>query len=88
LKIKNLGIDEGLFNRISEVAQHMPFYNLLGIRITALGPGYAELMVSTGADHANNLDIVHGGLLVTRISTSCLMYSYGTEYLFLSTCMR
>jgi stage II sporulation protein P len=59
LKIKNLGIDEGLFNRISEVAQHMPFYNLLGIRITALGPGYAELMVSTGADHANNLDIVH-----------------------------
>jgi hypothetical protein len=31
LKIKNLGIDEGLFNRISEVAQHMPFYNLLGI---------------------------------------------------------
>jgi uncharacterized protein (TIGR00369 family) len=65
LKIKNLGIDEGLFNRISEVAQHMPFYNLLGIRITALGPGYAELMVSTGADHANNLDIVHGGLLLS-----------------------
>jgi hypothetical protein len=40
LKIKNLGIDEGLFNRISEVAQHMPFYNLLGIRITAPPAGY------------------------------------------------
>lgn len=65
MEIKNSGIDERLFNKICDVAQKMPFYNLLGIRITILGPGYAELKVSTRAEHANHLDMGHGGLLLT-----------------------
>ncbi len=65
MEIKNLGIDERLFNRISGVAQKMPFYNLLGFRISALGPGYAELRVTTRAEHANHLDMGHGGLLLS-----------------------
>ncbi len=65
MEIKNLGIDERLFNKISGIAQKMPFYNLLGIRSTAFGPGFAELKVSTRAEHANHLDMGHGGLLLS-----------------------
>ena len=65
MEVKNLGIDERLFNKIRDIAQKMPFYNLLGFRITALGPGFAELTVSTRAEHANHLDMGHGGLLLS-----------------------
>ncbi len=62
---KNLGIDERLFDHIVGTAEDMPFYTLLGVSISAVGPGYAELSVTTRRDHANPLGTVHGGLLLT-----------------------
>ncbi len=62
---KNLGIDEKIFNYIITTGEESPFYTLLGISISALGPGYAELSTITRRDHANPLGTVHGGMLLT-----------------------
>ncbi len=70
MESKNLGIEDKLFNYIIGTGEEMPFYNLLGVRISAVGPGYAELSVTTRREHANPLGTVHGGLLLTMADGS------------------
>lgn len=67
---KNLGIDEKLFNNIIGIVEEMPFYNLLGIKMNEVGPGYAKISVTTNKDHANHLEMVHGGLLLTMADSA------------------
>jgi len=62
---KNLGIDERIFAYIAGSVAETPFYQLLGIILRALGPGYAELTVISKSDHVNPQGMVHGGLLLS-----------------------
>ncbi len=61
----NLGIPPGLFAYISKSVQETPYYNLLGIQLEKLGPGHAELSITTTRDHANPLGLIHGGLITS-----------------------
>lgn len=61
----NAGIEERLFAYILHSIQKTAFYKLLGIELTLLGPGYAELSVEAGEKHTNPMGKVHGGLIMS-----------------------
>lgn len=61
----NNGINEKLFDYIQHSIQKTAYYNLLGIELTLLGAGYAELAVTAGEKHTNPLGKVHGGLVMS-----------------------
>lgn len=61
----NTGIDSKLFDYILHSIQKTAFYNLLGIELTLLGPGCAELTVAAEEKHTNPMGMVHGGLIMS-----------------------
>ncbi|MGI5922149.1 MAG: PaaI family thioesterase [Syntrophomonadaceae bacterium] len=61
----NSGLDDQLFTKLLESISHTPFYQLLGMKVKELGPGYAEFTVMPEEKHTNPLGIIHGGLLMT-----------------------
>lgn len=61
----NNGINEKLFDYILHSIQKTAFYNLLGIELTVLGSGCAELAVTAGEKHTNPMGKVHGGLIMS-----------------------
>jgi acyl-CoA thioesterase len=61
----NSGIEEKLFKWIENSIAQTPFYNLLGLGLNELGPGFAEVSTATRAEHGNPLGGVHGGLLMS-----------------------
>jgi uncharacterized protein (TIGR00369 family) len=62
---KNLGIDQELFNYIVKTGNGSYYYNLIGMKIGAIGPGYAEVWTKAKQAHTNPLGIVHGGVYVS-----------------------
>ncbi|MEN6462868.1 MAG: PaaI family thioesterase [Syntrophomonas sp.] len=65
MQLKNSGLDNNLFEYLTNSISHTPFYQLLGIEVNELGPEYAELSVVSAKEHTNPLGIVHGGLMMT-----------------------
>lgn len=63
--VKNLGIDTALFEYICRSIENTPFYKLMGINLTALGPGEAEIQLKATPDHTNPLGLLHGGVLMS-----------------------
>lgn len=61
----NDGIDDKLFNHISESIKHTPYYNLLGIDLQIVAPGYAEVKATASSQHTNPIGLVHGGLVMS-----------------------
>jgi len=61
----NTGVEEPLFNYILHSIRKTAYYQLLGIELTLLGPGYAELSVRAGETHTNPLGKIHGGLIMS-----------------------
>ena len=65
LSALNLGISQGLFHYLLHSIETTPFYTLLGIKLRALGEGYAELELVASEQHCNPLGVVHGGIYMT-----------------------
>jgi uncharacterized protein (TIGR00369 family) len=58
----NSGVDEKLFVLIRDSINKTPFYNLLGLTLNELGPGFAEIGIVTRPEHTNPLGLIHGGV--------------------------
>ncbi|HWP97523.1 MAG TPA: PaaI family thioesterase [Syntrophomonadaceae bacterium] len=65
MQVKNQGIDQDLFAYIVDSVKNTPYYNLLGVRVSELGPGCAEFTVNTAKVHTNPMGIIHGGLYMS-----------------------
>ncbi len=65
MKAENCGIEESLFKYLIESISHTPYYQLLGIKITKVGKGMAELAVCANQNHTNPLGAIHGGLIMS-----------------------
>lgn len=63
--IQNLGVDEKLFAYITNSVSHTPYYNLVKIKLTALGPGKAEFEISPDTQHTNPMGLIHGGVIMS-----------------------
>lgn len=49
------------------------FNQLLGVTVTAWGPGEATLRIAVRDDMTNMATVVHGGVLMTLMDTACCM---------------
>lgn len=47
-----------------------PFAELLGMRLTAVGPGYAEVELETLPRHGNSMGTLHGGVYASLADTA------------------
>jgi acyl-CoA thioesterase len=65
LAVRNEGIDQELFKYLIESLSKSPYYNLLGIELTALGKGKAELEIKAEEKHTNPIGLVHGGVIMS-----------------------
>lgn len=65
MSVINAGIEPKLFEYLIGNVAQTPFYILLDIHLTLLGPGQAELEVQAEKKHTNPLDRVHGGLIMS-----------------------
>lgn len=61
----NAGIDEKLFILIRDSIAETPFYNLLGLTLNEIGPGFAEIGTVTRPEHTNPIGLIHGGLAMS-----------------------
>lgn len=61
----NDGLDKQLFAYLQKSIKDTAYYQLLGIKLQRLAPGYAEIMVVTGQQHTNPLGLIHGGLITS-----------------------
>lgn len=64
MSVINAGIEPKLFEYLTGSVANTPFYQLLGINLTSLGPGQAKLEVQTEIPHTNPMGMVHGGLIM------------------------
>jgi len=65
MEVKNLGLEEKLFDYVLKSVIASPFYNLVGLSLKSLGPGSAEMAVTPGNQHTNPIDLIHGGVIMT-----------------------
>lgn len=63
--VKNLGVEKSLFEYICNSVEHTPFYQLMGIHLSALGSGEAEVKLKSASQHTNPLGLMHGGVLMS-----------------------
>jgi len=59
-----------LFNHLCQTVEESPFYQLIGIRLAALGNGWAELTAVPLEKHTNALGLVHGGLIMSLLDAA------------------
>lgn len=62
---KNMGLEKALFEYICDSVENTPFYQLVGIRLSALGVGQAEVQLIASSQHTNPMGLLHGGVLMT-----------------------
>jgi len=68
--MENRGIDPHLFEYIVHSINETPYYQLLGLQVTKLGPGVAELESMARPHHTNPLGSVHGGLYMSMLDAA------------------
>lgn len=61
----NSGINERLFAIIRDTINTTPYYELLGLELMEIGPGFVEIGTTTRSDHTNPLGLIHGGLFMS-----------------------
>ena len=59
----NDGLDKKLFEYLQKSIKNTPYYQMLGIELSALAPGRADIKVVAGQQHSNPMGLVHGGLI-------------------------
>lgn len=65
MPVINQGLQEALFNYLVNSIENTPYYQLLGVKISLLGSGLAELEAEVSHQHTNPLGAVHGGLYMS-----------------------
>ncbi len=55
---------------IWQLAKEMPFYNQLGIRLTKLGPGRAEILIKVTKRLTQGAGVAHGGVAAALIDSA------------------
>lgn len=63
--VKNMGLEKSLFEYICDSVESTPFYQLVGIHLSALGVGHAEVKLTTSPQHTNPMGLLHGGVLMS-----------------------
>ncbi len=63
----NNGLNQQLFNYLQKSIKETAYYELLGVELQLLAPGYAEIRVVSGPQHTNPLGLIHGGLITTIV---------------------
>jgi len=63
LSAVNDGLDKKLFEYLQKSIKNTPYYQMLGIELSALAPGRADIKVVAGQQHSNPMGLVHGGLI-------------------------
>jgi acyl-CoA thioesterase len=66
----NAGLDEKLFDYLQKSIKETAFYNLLGLELQLLAPGYAEIRVISTPQHTNGIGLIHGGLIISIIDAT------------------
>jgi uncharacterized protein (TIGR00369 family) len=66
----NRGIDQRLFAYILDHNNKAPFYVELGVKTRMLGPDCAEMFITAQPQHANQMGIIHGGVISTLADVS------------------
>jgi len=69
-EIENRGLEEELFNVLVEHNLQAPFYNMLGLKPTGLGKGWARYSLTLNRQHCNAQGIPHGGVIATMADTA------------------
>jgi len=69
-EIENRGLEEELFNTIIEHNLQAPFYNMLGLKPTGLGRGWARYALTLNHQHCNAQGKPHGGVIATMADTA------------------
>ncbi len=65
MAVDNGGIEARLFDYLAGSIKETPYYKLLGIELTYLGPGESHMEVKTAEKHSNPLEVIHGALMIT-----------------------
>ncbi len=65
MSVINEDINQELFKYLIESVAKTPYYQLLGINLTLLGKGKAELEVQIEQQHTNPMGLVHGGVIMS-----------------------
>lgn len=66
----NAGLDEKLFDYLQKSIKETAFYNLLGLELQLLAPGYAEFRVISTSQHTNSIGLIHGGLIISVVDAT------------------
>jgi len=69
-EIENQGLDEELFNTLIEHNLQAPFYNMLGLKPSGLGRGWARYALTLDHRHCNAQGNPHGGVIATMVDTA------------------
>lgn len=70
VEIKNIGLNEVVFNKIISISEKMNFQNHTGIKIKEVGEHYATLQLKLEERHANTIGIAHGGIIATLLDAA------------------
>jgi len=66
----NKGIDKKLFEEIININLKTPFHRFMDMNVTALGKGWAEMVLEVRKEHTNPLGIAHGGVAFSLLDTA------------------
>ncbi|MGI6549952.1 MAG: PaaI family thioesterase [Syntrophomonadales bacterium] len=69
-EIENRGLEEDLFNALIDHNLKGLFYNMLGLRPTGLGRGWARHRLVLSEQHCNAQGKPHGGVIATMADTA------------------
>lgn len=67
MSIKNNGLNDQVFKKISDIDENMPFQKFIGYNLSEVGAGYAIARIDLQPKHLNSIHIAHGGLLFTLL---------------------
>jgi acyl-CoA thioesterase len=66
----NDGLDEKLFDYLQKSITGTAFYNLLGLDLQLLAPGYVEMRVVSSPQHFNGIGLIQGGLIISIVDAA------------------
>jgi acyl-coenzyme A thioesterase PaaI-like protein len=55
--------------RLLEFTQNFPFFNLVGLRVVDLRPGWSQTEIAWREDLCQPAGIIHGGMIATLVDT-------------------
>ncbi len=66
----NAGLDEKLFDYLQKSIKETAFYNLLGLELQLMAPGYVEIRLVSTLQHVNGIGLIQGGLIISIVDAA------------------